>query len=50
MVGWTIRTNGRINKTDAIKIIVYLVRFNTNTKRNFLTYMLTRVPNNKQLT
>ena len=24
-------------------LIVYLVRFNTNNKRHFLTYMLTRV-------
>ena len=24
-------------------LVVYLVRFNTNNKRHFLTYMLTRV-------
>ena len=31
--------------TSLFSLIVYLVRFNSNNKRHFLTYMLTRVSN-----
>ena len=39
-----------LNFISLFSLIVYLVRFNTNNKRNFLTYVLTRVSNYKQTT